>query len=207
MRVRVYVDGFNLYYRALKGTTHKWLNPLELARLVINPTDTIDLLRYFTARVSPRAGDPGAPARQQAYLSALKTVPEVSIHYGRFLAKSKWRPLVSNPANFVEVMDTEEKGSDVNLASYLLHDGHRDEYDAALVISQDSDLLGPLSMVKDDLNKPVGLLWLDGRQPNGHYRRAVSFVRHVSRSRLAGAQFPDPINASAGRVINKPAAW
>jgi len=26
MRTIVYSDGFNLYYRALKGTSHKWLD-------------------------------------------------------------------------------------------------------------------------------------------------------------------------------------
>ena len=31
MRTRVYVDGFNLYYGALKGTSFKWLNLLALS--------------------------------------------------------------------------------------------------------------------------------------------------------------------------------
>ena len=26
----VYIDGFNLYYRALKGTPYKWLNLLRI---------------------------------------------------------------------------------------------------------------------------------------------------------------------------------
>ena len=54
MRVRVYVDGFNLYYRALRKTPHKWLNPLTLAQGLLDPNDSIDRLRYFTARISPR---------------------------------------------------------------------------------------------------------------------------------------------------------
>ena len=34
MQTRVYVDGFNLYYGALKGTKFKWLNLVELARVL-----------------------------------------------------------------------------------------------------------------------------------------------------------------------------
>lgn len=110
MRVRVYVDGFNVYYRALKGTDCKWLNPLVLSRSLLDPEDTVDCVHYFTARVSTRAGDGEAPKRQQAYLSALGTVPEVKVHYGRFLAKTKLRPLARDPSRFVEVLDSEERG-------------------------------------------------------------------------------------------------
>lgn len=70
MRVYVYVDGFNLYYRALRCTPHKWLNLDLLARRLVRPGDSIDLVRYFSARVKARAGDPDAPRRQQIYLSA-----------------------------------------------------------------------------------------------------------------------------------------
>ena len=31
MRARVYIDGFNLYHRALKGTAHKWLDIAALS--------------------------------------------------------------------------------------------------------------------------------------------------------------------------------
>ncbi|MFZ1105693.1 MAG: hypothetical protein WAN86_23005, partial [Hyphomicrobiaceae bacterium] len=63
----VYVDGFNLYYRALKGTAFKWLNLGQLATRVLDPADTVAKVRYFTARVSARSGDPDAPRRQQIF--------------------------------------------------------------------------------------------------------------------------------------------
>jgi len=53
-------------------------------------------LKYFTARVSG-ASDSGAPARQQVYLNALRTLPEVEVHFGSFLAKTIWRPLSNLP--------------------------------------------------------------------------------------------------------------
>ena len=96
MRTRVYVDGFNLFYGALKGTSYKWLNPVELAHRVLPPGHAIDKLLYFTARVSG-VSNSGAPARQHAYLRALGTLPEVQVYTGRFLAKTAWRPLTNLP--------------------------------------------------------------------------------------------------------------
>lgn len=210
MRVRVYVDGFNVYYRALRNTPHKWLNLLALARSLLEPEDEIDCVRYFTARISSRAGGGDAPRRQQIYLSALATVPQLSIHYGRFLAKRKWRPIVHpgwDPPVLVEVHDTEEKGSDVNLAAHLLNDGWRGRYDAALVMSQDTDLCEPLRMVRHDMGKIVGLVWLDGREPGSRLRNLASFVRHATPARLAAAQFPAVIMGRNGHMIHKPAEW
>ena len=85
MRARVYVDGFNLYYGALRGTPFKWLNPFRLTASLLPRNWAIDRLRYFTARVLGKL-DPRAPARQQVYLNALAALPEVEVHHGRFLA-------------------------------------------------------------------------------------------------------------------------
>jgi hypothetical protein len=30
MKTILYIDGFNFYYCAVKGTPHKWLKPVEL---------------------------------------------------------------------------------------------------------------------------------------------------------------------------------
>ena len=204
MRVRVYVDGFNLYYRALRHTDYKWLDLVKFSESLLEEGDTVDLVRYFTARVSSRNGDPDAPARQQAYLSALGTLPNVKIHYGRFLTKTKVRPLTAAPDTFVEVHDTEEKGSDVNLASWLLLDGWSDRYDTALVVSQDSDLCEPIRMVKYDLEKPIGVVWLDGRQASRRFRDVASFIRHATPGRLASSQFPDLLLGRNGHVVVRP---
>jgi hypothetical protein len=73
---------------ALKGTSFRWLDLDLLAKRLVRPGDTIDMVRYFTARVKARAGDPDAPRRQQLYLGALGTLPNVEFHFGSFLM---WR--------------------------------------------------------------------------------------------------------------------
>jgi hypothetical protein len=133
----------------------------------------------------------------------------LTIHHGRFLTKTKWRPRVGPggaAGEPVQVHDTEEKGSDVNLAAHLINDGWQNRYDVAVVLSQDSDLVEPLRIVRADIGKPVGLVWLDGRTPSGPLCRSASFVRSITSSRLTGAQFPEILN-SRGKLIKKPEGW
>jgi hypothetical protein len=95
-RTIVYIDGFNLYYRALKGTAHKWLNIEAMSRAALPKTCVIERVNYYTAHISGRV-DPSAPRRQHAYLRALATLPKVAIHYGNFLVSQKWAGLVQPP--------------------------------------------------------------------------------------------------------------
>lgn len=207
MRAFVYVDGFNVYYRALKSSRHKWLNLDSLARRLLKPGDTVDLIRYFTARVSRRSTGPDTPRRQQIYLGALQTLPNLEIHYGRFLPKTKHRPLASNPSKFVEVLDTEEKGSDVNLAVHLVNDAWHDRFDIALVMSQDTDLIEPIKIVSRELGKTVVLVWLDGRQPSHRLASAATYVRHARSADFSASLFPNPLPRAGKAPLNKPQGW
>lgn len=207
MRVRVYVDGFNLYYRLLKHSRYKWTNLKSLSAELLHPGDVIECIRYFTADVSPRAGDPEAPTRQQAYFRALKTIPELQIHKGTFLAKTIHRPLKGQEESYVYVSDTEEKGSDVNLASYLLMDGFCDSYDVALVMSQDTDLLEPIRMVSQELEKVVIVAWFEETNPGKLLREYATAIRHIRPAMLRRSQFPDPVVGQGGVKLQRPDAW
>jgi hypothetical protein len=102
----------------------------------IRPADSdIDMVRYFTARVKPRGTDFGAPSRQAAYIQALRTLPKISIHMGTSSIHPKVRPVADPTAHCqasVEVLVTEDKGSDVNLATHLLLDAFDDLLDTAV---------------------------------------------------------------------------
>lgn len=85
--VVVYVDGFNLYYGSLKRTPYKWLDLGRLCTAML-PADRVTAIKYYTARISARPGNPTAPNDQQIYLRALRTIPNLSITYGHFLTHS-----------------------------------------------------------------------------------------------------------------------
>ena len=147
MRTNVYIDGFNLYYGAVKGTPYRWLDVARFCAVLL-PLDTIHRIRYYTAQVKPRPHDPNQAVRQATYLRALRTIPNLTIHEGHFLSHVVAMPSATNPAKMVDVIKTEEKGSDVNLAAHLLRDGFTGDFDVAVVVSNDSDLLEPIRIVQ-----------------------------------------------------------
>jgi len=96
MRTTVYIDGFNLYYRALQNSPYKWLDPMALCKAVLAPHHNISCIKYFTAHVSDRSIGDGSALRQKLYISALKAfIPEVQIIPGHFSVHSKVAPLVT----------------------------------------------------------------------------------------------------------------
>jgi hypothetical protein len=138
MITNFYVDAFNLYYGCLKGTSYKWLNLEHLCQLSF-PNDQVHRIRYFTARVKARPSDPQQPARQASYLRALATLPCVSIHYGHYLQTPVFMPYANPPAHgpsTVQVLKSEEKGSDVNLATMLLVDAFDRDFEKAVVVER-----------------------------------------------------------------------
>ena len=61
MRTYVYIDGFNLYYGALKRTPYKWLDVKALFKSILRPENDILKIKYYVARVSARPDNPDAP--------------------------------------------------------------------------------------------------------------------------------------------------
>lgn len=205
VRTIVYIDGFNLYYGCLRRTPFKWLDVRKLCELLLPKNDILQI-KYFTARVSARE-DPQQPFRQQTYLRALQTLSNVEIHYGHFLVHKVRLPLAepNGPDRWAQVLKTEEKGSDVNLAAHLLHDAHLDRFDAAAIVSNDSDLATPLAIVRNEIRKKTGLI-------NPHEDRSRQLARHadfyrtIRKGALAAAQFPDRLVDAAGE-FHRPPTW
>jgi uncharacterized LabA/DUF88 family protein len=208
MRTSVYVDGFNLYYRALKGTPYKWLDLKLLASNLLQPHNRITEIKYFTVLVSGMF-DPGQPIRQKTYIRALeKYIPEISVYYGHFLSHAISAPKapLSKPPALTEIIKTEEKGSDVNLAVHLLNDTWLDKFDCAVIISNDSDLAEPIRLIRDQhRTKKIGLLSpLIKGHPSHELQKHAHFVKRIRKGVLRVSQLPSQIPDTK---IHKPAAW
>ena len=214
MKTILYIDGFNLYYSALKDTPLRWLNPLALASAMF-PRNQIVASKFFTAKVTPLPRDPHQPERQQAYWRALRTLPKLEIIEGDFRTRIVRAKVVAPPPNTIEIYKTEEKGSDVNLGAHLLMDGFLGKYDAAIVITGDSDLVTPIRMAREHLRKPVGVLnpqRLSGpnsrpERKSAGLQKASSFYKNgVTWNQLTKAQFPNPLSDIHGN-FHKPSSW
>lgn len=207
-RANVYVDGFNLYYGCLKRTPYKWLDPARLAELLLPRHCHVHRVRYYTARVSGRPGNPNAPRRQETYLRALRTIPDLTIAFGHFLTSEVNMPLVQpkpNGPTVARVIKTEEKGSDVNLPSHLLLDAFREDCEFAFVISNDSDLLEPVRIVRREFGVHVGL-GCPHERPSQVLLRQADFVRPIRVGVLRASQLPTTLRDDHG-TITKPSSW
>jgi hypothetical protein len=230
MRVHAYIDGFNLYYggKALSlaaGQTPlpvswKWL---DLRRLVQSVADLrwrgrrpqVVHVTYCTARV---VGDANATARQSAYLRALtlsSSVDRIELglfketykRYPRATKGAKGRPILvgGGAPQMVGVSHREEKGSDVNLASRLLIDALTAQMDAAIVISNDSDLELPVKETRALM--PVGTVCPHPGPIHGSLRPKMTpgcghWYHSLTIGELTAAQLPNPCHG-----IHRPAQW
>ncbi|MDD2921121.1 MAG: NYN domain-containing protein [Anaerolineales bacterium] len=204
MKTNIYIDGFNFYYGCIKGTPYHWLDVAKMCRLLL-PNDEILSIKYFTALVEARPNDVDQPIRQRTFLRALQTIPNLEIILGSFLSHEVKMPLSPLGSGFATVIKTEEKGSDVNIATHLLLDGFRNAYELAVVVSNDSDLLLPIRVVTEQFGKPVGLL-----NPQKHVSLAllphVQFVKKIRGSVLKNSLFPSVMSDENGQ-FSKPDDW
>jgi uncharacterized LabA/DUF88 family protein len=207
MTTNAYIDGFNFYYGAVQGTPFKWLNLDTLVRQLLRG-HSINKVKYFTARVDDRDGDPTQSQRQDTYHRALSSLPTVEIFYGQFrtntmrLRLAKPRP---NGDEFEYVLKTEEKGTDVALGAHLVRDAVLGEISCALVISNDSDLQVPVDMAVD---AGVDVIVVNPHRHNrqddhlrGSDRRNLR-VRHLELS-----LFPEQVFLNDGRTVKRPPRW
>lgn len=234
MKVSAYIDGFNLYYGALRRSNYKWLDVSELVKSYLPEGAVVGSIKYFTARVSAWAYDPGQPARQDIYLRALRTIPNLEVIEGSFLVKPKWLPaatldarqqrvavsflgiplrlpLVKRAAHkkplMIRVLRSEEKGSDVNLASHLLNDAHLGAFEEALVVTNDADLCEPIRIATKELGLPVRLL-----SPYSYYNPPLKALVDSARRNLITpeiiekSQFAATLKDANGE-FRKPAEW
>ncbi len=149
-RVIVYIDGFNLYFGMVNAGIEncKWLNIKALIDSYITHNQELVEIKYFTSRIT---NQPSKQKRQNSYLEALETTG-INLIYGLYKAKEiechncghNWS--ISN-----------EKMTDVNIATHLLLDAFNDRFDTAILISGDSDLVPPIKAIHNQFNikKPL----------------------------------------------------
>lgn len=209
-----YVDGFALYHMCFRGRRNlanahlKWLDVRSLVEFVL-PDEQVEQVTYYTARVSDPPDDPARSTRQDISLQALATVPKLVVRLGVFHRNKREahlvRPISGHPARQT-VWIMQEKRSDVALATDLLLDAFDGRFDTALLLTNDSDFVDPVRIVRERFGRRVVVISPDemvGKQ----LAKVASFARPLDRGLLARCQLPDGIVDAAGRAIARPAEW
>ncbi len=210
MITNVYIDGFNLYYGALRDSDFKWLDLSQLAH-VLFPNDRIGRVCYCTTQIESLRGDGGPRQRQSVYLSALETLPKLDIVTGTFRKRIKRRPLVEPIAghpSIVTIFEWEEKKTDVNLATEMIFDAVKGACEQVAVVTNDADLTRPIQRIRDELGISVVIVNPSRgvRTPRGMYQSANRVMR-LREYHLQRSQLPNVVVDSEGRRIRKPANW
>jgi 6-hydroxy-3-succinoylpyridine 3-monooxygenase len=235
LRTRVYVDGYNLYYGCLKGTRHKWLNPVQLFERIL-PTVTatvpghgaltseLDALavKFCTALILEKAAKAEDSLRsQERYHRALSKhlqgrIEMLTGYYSLTEARAK----VIDPddpkkwprdCQEIPVWKLEEKQSDVNLALHAVVDALQGGIEHVVFVTNDTDIEPALKMLRMHTMATVGLIVPTtdhARVPNTSLARHAHWVRsHITDAELQAAQLPLVIQDGKKSSIAKPESW
>lgn len=200
-RLITYIDGFNLYFglREAGFRRYYWLDVEKLSSSLARPDQEMKHTKYFTSRVSASATDPGKDRRQAAYLEALETLPNTSLFYGHYLNKTARCRQCGSQWN-----THEEKMTDVNIAVELLSDAHDDRFDVALIISADSDLVGPIERVRQRYPDKRVIVAFPPNRTSDRLKSAASGWFRIGEAKLRQSQLPNSILKPTGFTIQRP---
>lgn len=225
MRTTVYIDGYNLYYGALRGTPYKWLDVVRLFETIChaqNPATHIQEVKFFTAPIKARISTRKDQAlrSQRLYLNALQQLhpDRMTVVEGFFQLTKGMFPRYQEPldkTDKVAVWRLEEKQTDVNIALHLYDDVVQGRVEQVVLVSNDSDLVPALKFARHTnalltIGTILPRLYRESSnsRPNNVDLSALSdWSRHYIRAEeLQAAQLPDKIPTSK-KPIFKPDYW
>lgn len=234
LRTRIYIDGYNFYYGCLKGTCHKWLDLYKLFAAHVLPSalseaggqpvrhDLLpEAIHYFTAKIIESAAKADDSVSSQArYHTALRKLHDgrIRIVEGYYSVTEVRAPRIDEndrdkrPRNCdrVAIWKLEEKQSDVNLALHAYHDALTNQIDQAVIVSNDTDLVPALRMIRANTPVRIGLVVPTRdreRRPNADLAKHCHWVRkHLTVEELAASQLPRVVPGGKKPTI-KPDSW
>ena len=225
MLTTIYIDGFNLYYGALKGTPYKWLDIVKLFSTItneLNPESNLIKIKYFTAPVKGKVAIRGQQSfqSQNSYLRALNVLyPDlVEIIEGQFSLERGLLPVYKKPLDMqdrVFVWKLEEKQTDVNIALNIYDDVMQGGCEQVILVSNDSDLLPALEFSRQyNPDVKIGVIFPKGYDPEhkkrpitGRLQKIADYARsHINENELAKCQLPDVV-PTRKKGIFRPDYW
>jgi len=200
-RVVAYVDGFNLYYglRSKGWKRFYWLNIPDLIRLFLRPGQRLVKTKYFTTIVQQPEDK---RLRQAVFLDALRTLPDFSIYYGQFLSDTK----VCHNCGYTYTT-YHEKMTDVNIAVELMADALKDLFDVAFLVSADSDLVGPVRLIKRLFHPKRVVAIFPPDRFSSQLEQISNGILHINHVELSKSQFPEEVVTPGGVILRRPNQW
>ena len=209
-RVSVYIDGFNLYHAlddlnytfkkrkkiGLKPADqrlnhYKWLDLKTLSQNLMRDYQELVSVKYYSAYANHRGQD--VVKRHRAYVQALE-------HSGVEVTLGVFKRSQQGCRNCgVRWWKYEEKESDVRIATDIVADALRDNFDDAMIISADSDM----KPAKEHVAQVAGDKNIFVIAPPGRFAHARDLepVLEATKGRVGKSLLPETITNDAGDVV------
>lgn len=199
-RVIAYIDGFNLYFgmREAGFDQCRWLNVKTLVQSLLHANQELVGIKYFTSRIS---NNPDKQKRQSTYIDALESI-DIKIFYGNYQGGTEeckrcghiWRT-------------AKEKMTDVNIATAVIVDAYKDEYDMAMLITGDSDLTPPIKAVHNLFSTKRVFIAFPPKRHNSSMALIAKGSLIIGRKKLVDAQFDEEVISKTGYKLKIPTEW
>lgn len=137
-KMMIFIDGSNLYYSLKKSFSNIKLDFLKLTDFLSIDNDLIEI-KYYNAPLN-RVDDEEEYKKQQKFFEYLKEVSKLNLYFGRLEKRPDGKKT--------------KKGVDVKIAVDLLVNAYKNNYDVALLISNDADFIPAIEEVQK-INKQV----------------------------------------------------
>lgn len=231
IRTAVFVDGYNLYYGRLRGSSYKWLDLVEFSNQLLASRTQNEILTRVCLCTAHAAGTfathgTNSVESQASYHRALQARhgEKIEIVYG----EHSWdrggtsMPIFEAAVGFdrsktTRVWKIEEKQTDVNLALAMYRACAKGLCDRLIVMSNDRDIAPALSAIKTDFPHIVcGIVFPlkpqlnsdSSRRKSGSLEQLADWkIDAISDDMLALAQMPVKVPVVAKKTIVKPAYW
>ncbi|MEO9257654.1 MAG: NYN domain-containing protein, partial [Crocinitomicaceae bacterium] len=176
----------------------RWLDVEKMVKNLLQPNQELVVVKYFTSRVS---NNPDKQKRQSTYIDALEAT-NVKVFYGNYQDGSEecrrcghiWRT-------------AKEKMTDVNIATKMMEDAFNDNYDMAMLISGDSDLVPPIKAIHLNFNKKRVLVAFPPKRHNASMALVAKGSLTIGRKTLVDSQFDSEVKSKTGYILKIPNSW
>ena len=196
-----FIDGFNVYHSLIaKRKYHKylWLNYHAFAQCFLKKSDLLISVLYFSAYP---VWDDEKTKRHKLFVSALQN-EGVWVIMNRFKDKEIF---CKNCQQFF--WSKEEKQTDVSIGVHLYKEAQFDNYDKAILVTNDTDLIPAIEIVKYTFpQKRLGILFPIDRHA-AELKKVFHFCLYTEKRHLRKSQFPDHITLPSGVVLQRPPTW
>ena len=177
----VFIDGSNLYYALKAEMGRASLDYEKFALALCGSTRRLVHTHYYNVPLR-QATNPDAYRGQQRFYAQLQRAPHLSVHLGRLADRTRDEEC-PNCGHRYEVRFQAEKRVDVQLATHMLAHAFDDQYDTAVLVSQDGDFVPVVQEVRR-LGKAVENAEFPSRLPS-HLGSACSSVIRLESALLA----------------------